>query len=155
MADLADFQTYYRIERSDLDHERLLDAAHQYSTVWAGWVEIACATCSGHGTLYAGDDLDTIGCDGCDGSGYTTISSQDGVSCCRTVADLVAYMVDRHATMDDHVIVQMRGVECDEADIDAADGALLIRPIEIVSVIGYGVSRAEGERIRAGGEAAC
>ena len=130
-------QTYFRIERSDLDHERLLDATHQRSTVWAGWVEIACATCSGHGTLYTGDDLDAIDCAVCGGDGHTTISGQSGVSCCRTITDLVAYMVDRHADLDDHVIVEMRGVECAEADVDAADGALLIRPTEIVSVIGY------------------
>jgi hypothetical protein len=126
--------TYYRIERADLDHDRLLLPEHQRSTIWVGWVQETCEECRGEGEAWITDDDCWDTCPSCSGFGCIDKSEQEGVSCCQTIAGLIEYFRSREAAIDEHVIVEMIGVETGERDYDADAGAVLIRPTTIVSI---------------------
>lgn len=57
-----------------------------------------------------------------------------GISACWTVADLAAYWQTHGGDLTDVVLVEMRAHLSDTPDHDAADGAILVEPTEIVAV---------------------
>ena len=138
--------TYWRIESRSLDPERLLDADEQVSTVWVGVVYRGCQHCDGTGTHLVDccDDEDCPCCGGigtrlddcgeCDGRGEHAIGSQQGVSVCRSRESLIGYLAGRSPSLAGVHLVEMEGEECDEEDIDADEGAVLIRPTRIVRI---------------------
>jgi hypothetical protein len=149
--------TYYRVhDTSRCAPAALLEARHQRSIVWTGGVYRRCETCGGVGAVdgesYEDEDGD-VTCDPepcparCDG-GQMRIESQAGVSVCRSIESLVQYFRYRAAYLgDDSVLVELEGepVE-DDQDVDADEGALLVRPTRIVRVIPLGASEWSEER---------
>lgn len=61
-----------------------------------------------------------------------------GISCCRSVDDLVDYLAQTGADLDDCVLVEMAGNISDDDDHDAELGAVLLLPTRICSVTPVG-----------------
>lgn len=131
--------TYYRVHDTSRNRpEDLLLPENQVSRVWIGAVYRKCDACSGMGTDWSDEIEDTVSCDHCGGAGEIQIEQQSGVSACRSLDDLREYFADRGAYIDgDTVVVEMEGDEADDedVDVDAAEGAVLIRPTRIVRTL--------------------
>jgi len=136
---------YYRIHDTDrCSPEDLLRPEHQTSSVWVGHAERKCSACNGSGCQWEEADPDdeddygrSVECDHCDGVGRIEISTQDGVSVCGSLRELVAYLSERSFYASGTVVLLALEGEpvTDDEDVDAAAGALLVRPTRIVSVL--------------------
>lgn len=97
---------YYRLQDADRDTSDLLDPEQQWSSEWSG----------------SGDP-------------------RRGVSVCATEHALAQYFAARAADcgfdaefLSGLVLVELTGALSEEDDVDAAEGALLILPTQVVSV---------------------
>jgi hypothetical protein len=142
-------QTYVRIDPPDEDPERLLDPDHQQSEPWSGTIYGRCDKCGGSGTTMhecesckERRDPSCPACHGelryedecpvCEGSGEIDDSCREGVSVFPDEDGLYRYMIKRDADLDGCRLVELRGEESEDEDFDADEGALLIRPKEVV-----------------------
>ena len=132
---------YYRIHDTSRSPVESLLSESATSNVWIGVVHRACPECDGNGytiDLGADGEPEAMDCGACH-AGEIAIDSQRGTSVCRSVSDLRAYMAQANARIDaDCVLVECEGVEMDEADVDAAAGAVLVQVTRIVSTAPVG-----------------
>ena len=84
-----------------------------------------CPSC--HGELRYEDE-----CPACVGSGYITDAQRRGVSVFPDEDGLYRYMISRGADFGGCVVVELEGIESEDEDFDADEGALLIVPKRIV-----------------------
>lgn len=132
--------TYYRIhDTGRCRPEDLLLSENQVSRVWQGVMYRQCPDCGGSGVedlgwCEADQRVLTCRCERCRGDGQEQMDRQDGVSVCRTIGQLEAYLADRSPSRANTVLVELEGDECDDQDLDAEHGALLVRPTRIISV---------------------
>jgi DnaJ-class molecular chaperone len=144
--------TFFRLERSDDDPERLLDPAQQSSEPWSGTIFGRCDKCGGEGrTEHECESCRADGprddcpachgkvryedeCPACEGSGEIDDSSREGVSVFPELDGLYRYMMRRDADLDGCVVVELEGRESADEDFDADEGALLVKPSRIVEV---------------------
>lgn len=138
-------KTWYRVHPATEDPERLLDPDQQKSEPWGGTVYGRCDKCDGAGTTEHehGDEGE---CPACRGSGEIDDSERDGVSVFPDVVNLYRYMVKRNADLSESSIVKLAGEESPDRDFDADEGAVLVKPREILEVGPVDVDRIE--RIR-------
>jgi hypothetical protein len=80
------------------------------------------------------DDFVLSPCARCGRQG-TVEDVRRGVSCCRSLAALQSYFASRGASVDGCAVLELEGEESDEADWDAADGAVLVLPTRVVRVM--------------------
>lgn len=155
-------QTYFRLDRSDDDPQRLLDPENQKSEPWGGTIWGRCDKCRGtgvtrhecesckatgrnascpscHGEMYYEEQ-----CPACEGSGEIDDSERDGVSVFPDEDGLYRYMLRRDADLGGSVLVELAGEPSSDEDFDADEGALLVHPAEIVDTRDL-----DEERIRA------
>lgn len=127
--------TYYRLhDPSRCTPEDLLRPEHQVSRVWIGAVELTCdAPGCYEGTVLV--DGEEAPCEACRGTGTRYVEEQAGVSVCRSLGDLAAYLLARAPYTEGCVVVELEGEGRDEDDVDAAYGAVLVRPTAIVRVL--------------------
>ena len=144
-------ETYYRVEPGDRDPEELLDPGNHQSEPWSGTVRGRCDKCGGSGETEhecesckaGGTDPNCPSCRGelryvdtcpaCEGSGEIDDSSRDGVSVFPDEDGLYRYMIKRDADLDDSCqLVEVEGEQSADEDFDADEGALLIRPRQVV-----------------------
>ncbi len=143
-------QTYVRVDPPDADPERLLDPEHQQSEPWSGTVYGRCDKCDGSGKtthecesckgkrddgcpVCSGEVRYEDDCPACEGSGEIDDSCRDGVSVFPDEDGLYRYMIKRDADLGGCRLVELRGEEASDEDFDADEGALLIRPTEVVA----------------------
>lgn len=128
--------TWYRIESADADHARLLDPSQQVSSVWGGaeYCTRPCRACGASGYVWERDAEDAEPCSQCDGEGAIPDGERAGISVCHSVQGLVTYFRGRAADLTDVVLIELEGECSEEDDWDAAYGAYLVFPTEIVSV---------------------
>ena len=143
--------TYFRIDPKKDDPERLLDPENQESEPWSGTVKGRCDKCGGSGqTEYdcescqgpSGPDeacevchgkVTYVGeCPACEGTGEIDDSSREGVSVFPELDGLYRYMLSRDADLDGCQVVELEGEPSEDEDFDADEGALLIRPTQVV-----------------------
>jgi hypothetical protein len=156
-------QTYVRIDPAGEDPERLLDPEHQQSEPWSGTVYGRCDKCNGSGnTTHACESCKEQRdsacpvcrgrvryedeCPACEGNGEIDDSSRDGVSVFPDEDGLYRYMIKREADLDGCRVVELRGDEARDEDFDADEGALLIRPTEVVGTRPLHADRIEALR---------
>lgn len=132
--------TYYRIHRGEA--ATLLDESTWRSRPWVDGLTRPCSACGGLGDLAVYDPAypevpDNLygrdRCGTCDGRGQVQ-DVRRGVSACASIDDLRSYFRARLARLDGCVLVEMVADLADEEDVDAADGAVLVYPREVVSV---------------------
>ena len=127
--------TYYRLHDISRSAPESLLREDARSVVWSGVVHRRCSACSGFGTEYSELYEEDVRCDVCKGNGEIAIEYQAGTSVCRTVDSLRYYMQSRAGRVDADVrLVEVEADELDEQDVDAADGAVLVRVTRVVSV---------------------
>ena len=142
-------QTYVRIDPPGEDPKRLLDPDEQQSEPWSGTIYGRCDKCRGSGettheceSCKANRDSACPVCKGklryqdecpaCEGSGEIDDSCRDGVSVFPDEDGLYRYMIKRDADLDGCQVVELKGEKSPDEDFDADDGALLIRPTDVV-----------------------
>ena len=142
-------QTYVRVDPPGEDPDRLLDPDHQQSEPWSGTVYGRCDKCDGSGRtthecesckeqrdsscpVCKGEIRYEDECPACEGSGEVDDSCRDGVSVFPDEDGLYRYMIKRDADLDGCRLVELRGEQSPDEDFDADEGALLIRPTEVV-----------------------
>lgn len=144
--------TYFRAWDEDDDPDKLLDPNGQLSTPWGepkhgpcekcggtGRVEWRCRSCLAAGALHTcaccrGRISFVDRCPTCEGTGEVTRTTRDGVSVFPTLKGRYLYLAERGGTADGQVIVELDGALSDDVDLDADEGALLVKPERIVSV---------------------
>jgi DnaJ-class molecular chaperone len=144
-------QSYFRHFSAGEDPHRLLDPAEQVSTPWGTPDHGPCDKCHGGAAVVyrclscveEGARPDCPACDGrveylgrcptCAGTGEIDHTERQGVSVFPTLGGLYRYLVGREFDFSDSVIVELRGDLCTEPDLDADEGALLVRPTDIVT----------------------
>lgn len=114
--------SFYRIQDASRDPRALLDPATWVSQTW----NETSRPCRCYG-----DDAE---CGACDGTGTITEPARRGVSACRSIRELAAYMEETCGDLRGTVLVELDGPVSGDNDFDAAAGALLILPAEIISV---------------------
>jgi hypothetical protein len=131
------------------DPELLLDPRRQRSEPWEGTIYQRCDKCRGSGeTLHEcescleGPDPQCPSCGGevryrgecpaCEGSGEIDDSSREGVSVFPDEDGLYRYMLKRDAELSEAILVELEGPQSADEDFDADEGAILIRPTEVV-----------------------
>ena len=62
----------------------------------------------------------------------TDDDTREGVSCCRSLEALATYFAGRGANLRGSIVVEIEGDEAPDADWDADEGAVLLRPTRIV-----------------------
>ena len=71
-------------------------------------------------------------CPACEGSGYITDAQRKGVSVFPDEDGLYRYLIKREARLEGRVLVVLEGELSEDEDVDADEGALLVRPTRIV-----------------------
>jgi hypothetical protein len=123
--------TWYRIQDADRDPRALLAPANWVSTPWQPAV-VTCPGCNGTGQNW--DDGEMLPCEQCDGDGQGEDAPRRGVSACRSLHELAKYMDQSWGDCRGTVVIEMDGGVSGDEDFDAAAGALLVLPSEILSV---------------------
>ena len=113
--------TWYRIQDASRDPQQLLVPATWVSTTWNP-TRTECPDCRGHG------------CERCDWDGDIEEQPRRGVSACRTLAELAAYMEDAWGDVRGTVVIELDGDVSGDDDFDGRHGALLVLPEQIISV---------------------
>jgi hypothetical protein len=149
---LPAMQTYYRLQRSGEDPQRLLDPENQKTEPWGGTIWGRCDKCGGSGRTRhecesckaSGPREDCPSCHGevfyeeecpaCEGTGEIDDSTRDGVSVFPDEEGLYRYMRRRGADIEGSVLVVLEGEPSEEEDFDADEGALLVHPTCIADV---------------------
>jgi hypothetical protein len=131
--------TFYRIHPADEAPESILGESRWESRVWVGEAYKRCTACNGEGIHWVSaddfsDDMTTEPCAACDGEGQVE-DVRRGVSCCRSIDDLRSYFADRGADLTGDQLITLDGELSDDDDYDADDGAVLVLPSRIVSVV--------------------
>jgi rRNA maturation protein Nop10 len=73
-------------------------------------------------------------CPACGGSGCIDDPARRGVSVFPDEDGLYRYMLKREGRLGDRALVVLAGELSDDEDVDADEGALLVRPTEVVEV---------------------
>jgi hypothetical protein len=140
--------SYFKKISADEDPEDLLRPENQVSTPWGspdcgpcdecdqGNCKHRCLSCIEGG---ANPDCPACGgkvrwidvCPACEGSGEIDRVERRGVSVFPTLPGLYRYLVERDEDLDGDRIVEMEGELSGDRDLDADDGALLVRPTRI------------------------
>ena len=136
----------------DHDPRELLDPENHVATPWGGHDHGPCDKCGGAGTVVfdclscraRGTDPGCPACGGrvryedrcptCEGDGIIDRTTRAGVSVFPTIEGLLRYLSEDHREFGDNVIVELDGELTGDVDLDAERGALLVRPVHIVSV---------------------
>lgn len=98
--------------------------------MWVGEAFRRCEECGGEGRTYDTDEE----CTSCRGQGEVE-DVRRGVSCCTSLEALRDYFADRDVNTEGDVVVELEGELSEDDDWDAASGAVLIYPRQIVSVV--------------------
>jgi hypothetical protein len=143
-------ETFFRIQPRDRDPDDLLKPDEQVSEPWDGAVKGRCDKCGGTGETWHDcasckengptDDCPSCGgqrrykdeCPACEGSGEITDAKRRGVSVFPDEDGLYRYMIGRGADFEGCVVVKLEGVESEDEDFDADEGALLVLPKRVV-----------------------
>jgi hypothetical protein len=142
---------YYRVQSADADPEALLHPDQQVSEPWGDGNSGPCDKCDGTGrtqheceSCLAGVDADCPSCSGkvsyerecpaCGGSGRLDDPARRGVSVFPDEDGLYRYMIKREGRLSGRALVVLEGELSEDEDIDADEGALLVRPTAIVEV---------------------
>ena len=153
-------QSYFRLHPGDGDPEELLDPEQQRSEPWSGTIYGRCDKCEGSGETWhecesckEGVDESCPACGGrlryraecpaCEGSGEIDDSERDGVSVFPDEDGLYRYMLKRDADLEGCTLVELEGEESKDEDFDADEGALLVKPRELVDALEPDRSRIE------------
>jgi hypothetical protein len=149
---LPAMQSYYRLQRSGEDPQRLLDPENQKTEPWGGTIWGRCDKCGGSGwTRHECESCKASGpredcpschgemfyeeqCPACEGSGEIDDSERDGISVFPDEKGLYRYMQRRGADIEGSVLVVLEGEPSDDEDFDADEGALLVHPTRIADV---------------------
>ena len=140
---------YYRVQAQDSDPERLLRPGNQHSEPWGGDDTGPCDKCDGTGrtqheceSCRAGVDHGCPSCSGkvsyerecpaCGGSGVIEDLERRGVSVFPDEDGLYRYMLKREGRLEGRLLVVLEGELSEDEDVDADEGALLVRPTRIV-----------------------
>lgn len=129
--------TYWRVQDTSTDPQRLTDPTTWQSRVWSGAAYITCPQCKGYQT----DET----CDRCKDAGEIE-DVRYGVSACRSIENLYRYFGRRMGSdtitaeqLEDCVLVEMEADVADDDDHDAAEGlSVLVWPTRIASVQAFG-----------------
>lgn len=133
MAGETSGRTYFRLHPEDDDPERLLDPEEQTTEPWEGTVYGRCDKCGGSGeTEHRHGEMGE--CPACEGSGEIDDSERDGISVFPDEDGLYRYMAERDGDVSSAQLVVLEGEQTDDRDFDADEGAILIRPTQIVEV---------------------
>jgi DnaJ-class molecular chaperone len=143
-------KTFFRIQPRDRDPDDLLKAEVQSSEPWDGAVKGTCDKCADTGQTWHdcasceenGPTDDCPSCHGerrykdtcpaCEGTGEITDAKRRGVSVFPDEDGLYRYMISRGADIENCVVVELEGIESEDEDFDADEGALLVVPKRIV-----------------------
>ena len=142
---------FFRVHPPDADPEALLDPQEQVTHPWGDDDEGPCDKCHGTGrtqheceSCLAGVDDDCPSCRGkvryerecpaCGGSGRIEDPARRGVSVFPDEDGLYRYMIKREGRLRGRALVVLEGELSEDEDIDADEGALLVRPTAIVEV---------------------
>jgi len=132
------------------------------STPWGGAGRGPCEKCAGAGRIdhrclscleLEVPDPGCVACGGrvrwedvcpsCEGDGQITRVERNGISSFPKLDGLHRYLVERHADLSRHVILELEGELSEDRDLDADEGAILSQPTRIV-----GCHEVNGLRIR-------
>jgi hypothetical protein len=155
---------FYRVQAADSDPEALLRPDAQVSEPWDGGETGPCDKCDGTGrteheceSCRAEVDADCPSCNGkvryerecpaCQGSGRIDEPARRGVSVFPDEDGLYRYLIKREGRLEGRVLVVLEGELSEDEDVDADEGALLVRPRAIVEV--RDVDMAGVQRLRA------
>ena len=145
----AAMERYYRVQAPDSDPAKLLHPSEQVSQPWGERGEGPCDKCDGSGrtqheceSCKAAVDEDCPSCSGkvayerecpaCGGTGVIEDAARRGVSVFPDEDGLYRYMIKREGRLADRMLVVLEGTLSEDEDIDADEGALLVRPTRIV-----------------------
>jgi hypothetical protein len=142
----------FRLQPESDEPRHLLDPEYQRSEPWEGTVYGRCTKCGGDGqTVHECEsciqrpprpDCPACGgkvryraeCPACQGSGRIDDSLREGVSVFPDEDGLYRYMLQRDANLAGANLVVLEGEPSGDDDFDADEGALLVRPSDIVDV---------------------
>ena len=142
-------ERYFRLHPGDEDPQDLLEPERQKTEPWGGTIYGRCDKCDGSGETWhecesckegvdescpsCGGELRYRGeCPACEGSGEIDDSERDGVSVFPDEDGLYRYMIKREGRLEGRQLVVLEGELSEDEDIDADEGALLVRPTRIV-----------------------
>ncbi len=144
-------QRYYRVQSPEEDPQELLHPANQVTEPWGDDHHGPCDKCHGTGrteheceSCKAGVDSSCPSCAGsvyyerecpaCGGSGCIDDPARRGVSVFPDEDGLYRYMLKREGRLGDRALVVLARELSDDQDVDADQGARLVRPTEVVEV---------------------
>ena len=145
----AAMDRYYRVQSPDRDPEDLLNPDQQVSQPWGEDDRGPCDKCDGTGrtqheceSCKAEVDHDCPSCSGkvtydrecpaCGGTGKIDDPARHGVSVFPDEDGLYRYMIKREGRLEGQALVVLEGDLSDDEDVDADEGALLVRPTRIL-----------------------
>lgn len=150
---MSEGRTFFRSWPADEDPEQLLDPDRQVTEPWGAHEHGPCDKCGGSGRtgyecsscLAGGACADCPACQGrvrfeavcpaCLGDGIIDDTVRRGVAVLPSRAGLYRYLALTDAPrLDEKVLVELEGRLCDELDLDADAGTLLVLPERIVAV---------------------
>ena len=144
-------ERYYRVQSPDSDPGALLHPEEQVSKPWKGGHRGPCDKCDGTGRTHhecenckAGVDEGCPSCGGrvsyerecpaCEATGEIDDPARRGVSVFPDEDGLYRYMIKREGRLEGRRLVVLEGELSEDEDVDADEGALLVRPSRIVDV---------------------
>ena len=142
---------FFRVHPPDDDPQALLDPREQVTEPWGDDGEGPCDKCHGTGRTEhecescraerRGDCPSCQGevsyardCPACEGTGRISDPERRGVSVFRDEDGLYRYFIKREGRLRGQRLVELEGELSEDEDIDADEGALLVRPTRIVDV---------------------
>jgi rRNA maturation protein Nop10 len=144
-------QRYYRVQSPEQDPQELLHPGNQVTEPWGEDHHGPCDKCQGTGrtdheceSCKAGVDASCPSCAGsvfyerecpaCGGSGRIDEPARRGISVFPDEDGLYRYMLKREGRLEGRALVVLAGELSEDEDVDADEGALLVRPTEVVEV---------------------
>ena len=140
---------YYRVHPPDADPDELLHPEEQVTRPWGEGDEGPCDKCHGTGRTQHecescrdpreegcpschGDVSYDRECPACGGTGRIDDPARRGVSVFPDEDGLYRYMLKREGKLRGQRLVVLEGELSEDEDVDADEGALLVRPTRIV-----------------------